>query len=77
MNGFKIMKKSLKYFGLFAAAALFFSCEKQLNSDDNTVTNPVDQNEQTVITPATDGNLLTSFGVTFSRTAFAPVADAL
>ncbi|MBO6170260.1 MAG: hypothetical protein J6O51_09885 [Bacteroidales bacterium] len=55
------MKKTTKILGLAVMAALLFSCEKTVITGDNTLA-PVGPADQTEITPAADGNLLTSFG---------------
>ena len=59
-----IMKQTIKYFGLIAAAAaIAFSCTKETDLDIATPETQTEQQSQPVV-PATDGNLLTSFGVT-------------
>ena len=63
-----IMKKISTLFGLFAIAAFVFSCSKedaQINPSEN-ISGEV---SPAVEVPATDGNLLTSFGVTFESDA--------
>lgn len=57
----KSMKKAMNYFWLIAAAAVVFSCAKEADVVEEAV-ETVDPIEDT--TPAKDGNLLTSFGVT-------------
>lgn len=65
------MKKTYSVLALLAAATLLFSCNKE-NDFESEVNGPVDPEEQvqpgtdegTTETPAVDGNLLTSFGVT-------------
>lgn len=57
----KSMKKAMNYFWLIAAAAVVFSCAKEADLVEEAV-ETVDPIENT--TPAKDGNLLTSFGVT-------------
>lgn len=66
----KIMKKTLKLFGLVALSAFVFSCTKEtaLDIEKENIT-PADEQQaetpDTPVIPATDGGLLTSFGVTF------------
>ncbi len=55
------MKKTMKLFWLLAASAVVFSCSKESVHEDETPVNSPD--EPAVVTPAADGNLLTSFGV--------------
>lgn len=64
------MKKTLKLFGLVALSAFVFSCTKEtaLDIEKDNIT-PADEQQaetpDTPVIPATDGGLLTSFGVTF------------
>ena len=64
------MKKTLKLFGLVALSAFVFSCTKEtaLDIEKENIT-PADEQQaetpDTPVIPATDGGLLTSFGVTF------------
>lgn len=64
------MKKTLKLFGLVALSAFAFSCTKEtaLDIEKENIT-PADEQQaetpDTPVIPATDGGLLTSFGVTF------------
>lgn len=60
-----IMKKTLKFFGLATIAALVFSCAKEA-AQVETDAAPAKENPTEVV-PATDGHLLTSFGVTFEN----------
>lgn len=65
------MKMNYRFLALLAAATLLFSCNKE-NDFESEVNGPVNPEEQTqsgtdegtTETPAVDGNLLTSFGVT-------------
>ena len=57
------MKNTMKLFWLLAAASVVLSCSKE--AGQNPETTPEEGKTPAVITPATDGNLLTSFGVTF------------
>lgn len=57
------MKNTMKLFWLLAAASVVLSCSKE--AGQNLETTPEEEKTPAVITPATDGNLLTSFGVTF------------
>ena len=63
------MKKTLKLFGLVALSAFVFSCTKEtaLDIEKENIT-PADEQQaetpDTPVIPATDGGLLTSFGVT-------------
>ena len=59
-----VMKKNFLIFGLISAA-LVFSCTKESTQDDPVVTPSENTEEATPVTPVADGNLLTSFGVTF------------
>lgn len=59
------MKKNLLIFGLIAATAVVFSCSKEPVQVEPAVTPAEETEEPTPVTPAVDGNLLTSFGVTF------------
>lgn len=64
------MKKTLKLFGLVALSAFVFSCTKEIALDiEKENITPVDEQQaetpDTPVIPATDGGLLTSFGVTF------------
>jgi len=62
------MKKTMKLFWLLAASAVVFSCSKESVHEDETPVNSSDEPAVvTPVTPATDGNLLTSFGVTFEN----------
>ena len=68
------MKKTLKLFGLVALAAIAFSCTKKDNpvtpGTPTDVTTPTEEEQTTPsIVPATDGGLLTSFGVTIGSEA--------
>lgn len=64
------MKKTLKLFGFVALSAFVFSCTKEtaLDIEKENIT-PADEQQaetpDTPVIPATDGGLLTSFGVTF------------
>ena len=65
-----IMKKTLKLFGLVALSAFVFSCTKEtaLDIEKENITPADEQQAETPdspVIPATDGGLLTSFGVTF------------
>ena len=65
------MKKTMKLFWLVAAFAVVFSCSKE--SDQNALEN--NSSEETtpeVVAPAEDGNLLTSFSVSFEKDAEDP-----
>lgn len=57
------MKNTMKLFWLLAAASVVLSCSKE--AGQNLEATPGEEKTPAVITPATDGNLLTSFGVTF------------
>lgn len=57
------MKNTMKLFWLLAAASIVLSCSKE--AGQNLEATPGEEKTPAVITPATDGNLLTSFGVTF------------
>lgn len=57
------MKNTMKIFWLLAAASVVLSCSKE--AGQNLEATPEEGKTPAVITPATDGNLLTSFGVTF------------
>lgn len=57
------MKNTMKLFWLLAAASVVLSCSKE--AGQNLETTPEEEKTPAVIIPATDGNLLTSFGVTF------------
>lgn len=64
------MKKTLKLFGLVALSAFVFSCTKEtaLDIEKENITPADEQQAETPdnpVIPATDGGLLTSFGVTF------------
>lgn len=57
------MKNTMKLFWLLAAASVVLSCSKEAGQILEAT--PGEEKTPAVITPATDGNLLTSFGVTF------------
>lgn len=59
------MKKTMKLFWLIAATAIVFSCSKESQDVTPTPTKPVEEDNTTTVIPAVDGNVLTSFGVTF------------
>jgi hypothetical protein len=65
------MKKNLKLFGLIALFAIAFSCSKEANQDVATPegNDPEEQTVPVTEEPAADGNLLTSFSVTFENDA--------
>lgn len=58
--GSSIMKKTMKFIGLIAMAAVLFSCEKKIDTETVIVDTTPDE-------AAVDGSLLKSFGATFEN----------
>lgn len=71
MNGCSTMKKTVFIFGLIGMATLLFSCEK--TGQDIIDSTPTNQNIE--VPTASDGKLLTSFGVTFENASTKVLVD--
>lgn len=63
------MKKTFKYFALAVLCTIAFSCAKEESRD---IVNEENNVAEEQVTPAIDGNLLTSFGVSFENDVDAP-----